>query len=554
VPKRAYRHRLALLAATLALLAAAFVGGEWLVQRAAPARCRPLQSERRSIEFNLQHLSPCMRRERLDGAVRLVPGDRGGARGGDPPVPLARTPGVVRIALLGESTGDLVGQSIRALIGRPSPTQRYEFLDCSDRGSALEHLERRFDEVVGYAPDAVIVVFGHNLTFRMETDEAQLRLRRLTTSSCLLAQLTDLVRAPPPATEPFALAGRLARFEGFIRRAAREARARRVALIATTMASNVRLPPEFDPRDADDEGLLEARFLDAAGRPAEAIGALERRLGSSDRALFHHVLGQWLGRAGDAGRAYEELHRALDGDAVITRAPRRYNDRLRALAAEERFTLRDTERVFEAAAPDRSPGWESFTDNCHPRRHLLEREARALVDLARAAAGAPPDDREPPPGFGADAGADGLATLAGIWNLSTNPYVPMPRWYLGLAGAVQHLLGRDPAAPAAIAGFLAGGPVAGAPAERRRPLLVAVAEGHQRAGDWAGALALNARARAEGGAEGDCQAGRFHLMRRAPAEARAAFARCLAADPESAEAGYFLRRLDAGPPAPPPSP
>jgi hypothetical protein len=85
-------------------------------------------------------------------------------------MPRARAAGVARIAVVGESSAYMLGNSLRELIAQRPCGQRYELLACGQPGSALEHLERRFDEVLTYRPDAVVVVFGHNLQFRFSMD------------------------------------------------------------------------------------------------------------------------------------------------------------------------------------------------------------------------------------------------------------------------------------------------------------------------------------------------------------------------------------------------
>ncbi len=279
---------------------------------------------------------------------------------------------------------------------------------------------------------------------------------------------------------------------------------------------------------------------------------LEALAAKDGSAEWHYQLGVRLARAGGAGgRAYRELHLALDEDSLRMRAPSRLNDLLRHLAAEKGLPLYDAQRVLERQALGGLPGWESFIDNCHLLPAPLDDEAVAVLSLLRDAARLPASC-EPKPSASSDKGLSDI--LTGVFNLTASgPPEVAELWYQGLALAVQSWIGRDPeAADHDVNAFLEGAAFSGSRGEDRHTrLLVAIAEGYDRAGRHDRALALNERARQDGGAEPWIQKGLFHLRRGEPDQARRAFERALTLDGSRDDARSFLRWLSQpGLPAP----
>jgi tetratricopeptide (TPR) repeat protein len=498
--------------------------------------CARVRQEHERVTAARRYLEPCFHSERRGGEDVLVAASM---PAGDAPraLPRRRRAGATRIAVVGESSADLLAKHL-ANLRTGAACNDLEVLNCAQPGSALEHVARRFEEVLGYEPDAVVLLFGHNVHFRFELDERTLRLLSLRTQSCLLSQLAPEPPAPPDAP----LDRRLDALEAFLRDAAAKARARGVALAVATMPANLWLPPGSGPQDEAEPRHLEARFLEASGRGGESLRLLEALAAEQDFAVWHFRIGVQLARAGDAHGAYRALHRAVDGDGLRLRAPSRVNDRLRSVAAEEKLLLRDTERALESRAPGGLPGWESFSDNCHLLPAALDREAAAILSLLGEAAVVAP---------GCDAEASGLpekglaGVLEGVFDLASSwpPDVALT-WYQGLALAVESWLGRAPeAAERDVGAFLDGASFAAAPEGERMRLLVAVAEGYERAGRHRRALALNAQARAAGGVEPWVQKGLFHLRRDEPERARQAFERALALDGARPDARTFLRLL-----------
>ncbi len=527
------------LLATAALLLLA----ELSVRVSSPEACGRVHQEAERVAVSRRYLVPCFTHERRGSDEYLVP-----SPSNDNPRPTAllrrRSAGVARIAVIGESSADLLAKQLAKLSNEPGCAGQYEVMNCAQPGSALEHVERRFNEVLGYEPDAVVLLFGHNISFRFSLDDQQLRIQGLRAQSCLLSQLAP--PAPPPDAP--SLETRLDALAHFLRQAAATARARNVALAVATMPANLWLPPGGGARETSDPRFLEAQFLEASGRRADAIRRLEGLATDPGPALWHYELGELLARAGGQDqRAYRELHRALDDDGLRMRAPGSVNDLLRSVAAEEKLRLRDTERALEARAPAGLPGWDSFIDNCHLLPAAIDQEAVALLALLRdvvplgsaCSAGATPDSRK------------NLAdVLTGVFNLTTMGSSNLEEiWYRGLALAVESWVGRDPdGADRDVRAFLNSPEFAAARGEERSArVLVAIAEGYHRAGRRDRALEINEQARAAGGAAPWVQQGLFFLRQGDPTAARAAFERALALDPARADARSFLGWLDAPP-------
>ena len=508
------------LVAVLALLLAAEAALRLLgVGRAA----QPNDAE--FTERSLNYLEPCYRRS----GASLVE-----TNAGRPPplrhhsIRRARTPGVPRIAVVGESSADMLGQSLSRLLEQAPCERRYEVLECAIPGSGLEHMERRFDEVMDLSPDAVVITFGHNLGFLFSTDAARLRARRLRDRSRLLTLLGapfDGPRASPSA--PFA--SRLPRFEAFLQRAAREGRRRRVGVVMTTMAGNLWIPPTSHTADLAAPALFDARYTEASVGPREAAALLD----ASDSALGSFERGVLLSRANDPAAARASLERALERDPFVSRATNAVNDAIRRVAAREGALLRDTVRAVEAGAPQGLPGWESFRDNCHLRASLIDREAGAVFELARPAMGLPPTCALAATSDGSEAG-----DLAAFFR-QLRGFSPEMRagWYEAGALQVERRSIDDEAGESREVAALLGGSPPPSP-----EALVAVAEGRWRAGHVDEARAINERARGAGSAEAWVQLGIFHLRQRAPDAAREAWQRALSMDPQRADALRFVER------------
>jgi len=265
---------------------------------------------------------------------------------------------------------------------------------------------------------------------------------------------------------------------------------------------------------------------------------------SRDVPYWHYQLGDQLARAGgDAGRAYRELRRAADDDTLRLRAPSPVNERIRAVANDERLLLRDTERGLETVAPAGAPGWEAFIDNCHLQPPLLDAEAVAVLALLADAMSLPATCTTPD---GAPEARGLRDVLNGVFSLAAmGPDQLSEVWYEGLALAVESWIGRDREhADQDVRAFLAAPEFAAARDEPRGTrVLVAIADGYDRAGWRERALEINEQARQSDRADGWVQLGLFEVARQKQPAARQAFERALAIEPGRADAKAFVEAM-----------
>ncbi|MDP6764316.1 MAG: tetratricopeptide repeat protein, partial [Planctomycetota bacterium] len=121
----------------------------------------------------------------------------------------------------------------------------------------------------------------------------------------------------------------------------------------------------------------------------QALASLEAALaGDSLHAELHYLRGRILaasGRGAEADRAFSRAHRH---DVAPLRAPARFVERVRAVAAELQVPLVDPVAALADSARGRgggmSPGAAYFLDHVHPRpeihRSIAEQVAQQLVD------------------------------------------------------------------------------------------------------------------------------------------------------------------------------
>lgn len=531
------RRRLMLAALGVAVVLAV-LGVAELVARVATRDPHARESDVEFSQRSLAYLEPCIAESHHDGAswLRLTQSGMPTDGRSEPEIPRARTAGVARIAVVGESSAHLLAQSLREIVEARPCGVRYELLACGQPGSGLEHMERRFDEVMRYQPDAVVVVFGHNLQFQFSTDASRLRLRWLRGHSQLLSLLGS--RLDPPTAQRPSPSSRLARFERFLRHAATITRGAHARLVATTPASNLWMPPGGGPEGASPQSLTAAHYLDATSGPRAAADALA---GATEPAELVFARGLFQARAGDAAAAGVSLRASLDADSYQTRAPTTVQEMIRRVGADAGFAVRDTARVLEGLAPGGLSGWESFWDNCHLSAASFQREAAAVLDLSRgvpaggALCGATPS---PPHTRGFDEQLEGMAGLA--QNGSDQGVSP---WLGGLSLMLEwHVRARGDVAVSEARAFASS--LRGPPSSSAR-VRTALAEGLSRASRDADADALNAEARASDGPAGAAawvQRGMFLLHRGDRAGARAAFTRAATLDERREDARWLAAR------------
>jgi len=539
------RHWLRLVAINLVVFLGIVFGAELLWRLSFPHS----SAEAEFIQASLAYLEPCATTERRADGVWIV-GDEQPERNAFA-LPLQPTPDVIRIAIVGESSGSMLAFKMGEVLGQSPARERFQIINCAAPGSGLEHVERRAREVLTYQPNVLVVIFGHNVDFRYPMDEAALRSSSWRQSSALVSALVAWLSPPPsPATTP--LNERLQQFDSWLQELSAAARQQGTQLVLTTMTPNLWAVPRSTWQAQTDPQFLAARFDYAAGQQARAVDALTTLVQNRDEALWHFVLGTWLARAGDSAAARRHLRRALDADGRPPdsngapvgrdRAPSAINDIVRRMAHENDLPLRDTEHDMERSAHDGLPGWDVMQDHCHLQAALLLREAAIVLDLTQELSDVPADRRvelvRP--------ASDTKPGLTKILELSTSAPRTSGAPILGVALAVERWLRDDPVASrATIQTFLSGSGYAAAPDPAGAGIALAgIAEGYWLAGYPDDALAINALARQQRGTEPWVQLGLFSVQRGDLAGARQAFGQALERDPNRADAAFFLDRLD----------
>lgn len=523
-PPRSRRVGAAVSAVTVAALAALGLVGE-LVARAAWSD--GYQREVRRTQAMLAFVSPC-----LEG-VSAHP-----------------SPGVTRIAVVGESNASLLGDLLRDELGRLPCGQRYEVLNCGAPGSARQVMQRRFDEVMGHHPAAVLMLFGHNFRFSDTLySPRRLRLQAWMQRSALLTALAAALpdrwwrtpEADPDESAPVDDDGdtspdarKRLTLQRVVRSMARRARASGVTFAFATMASNLRMPPFVEPDALRDPARVDAQYRHAAG---DLDGALRAMSAGAPDAYAAFQSGGWLLDAGRADDARERLLRAVDLDGMIPRAPRRLNDAYRQIAADEHAVLTDVERMLAARAPRGIPGWESYTDCCHFRPPVAQAVVRALFAAVRV------DASCELPAEPSRADIPTLSFLQSPFELVVSGDASRDALAAQLAAAERVREALDELGDAAdgeLQSYLRGESFARLPPDMRARVYDAVAEGYWRAGRRERALAVNDLARAAPGADAWVQRGLWMLTLGRADEARAAWQRALRDEPGRADATRYL--------------
>lgn len=555
----------ALSTGALALLLAA---GELVARVASPERDAD-REEVRTLDEALRVQQGCMEVVGRELVPRAEPTDAAPAR-----MPLARAPGVYRVAFVGESNARLLGEQVQELLASSPAGSRYQVLNCGVAGGAMELTMWRFREVLGYRPDAVVMIFGHNIQFSTQRESVtRLRLQRLRAHSRLLTRLlggadpsgshgaeggppvlldpwveganapTSLAVMPDDATtDP--IERRRALFRMMVRHMVVEARARGVKLVVSTMASNHLMPPTASREDLDDPTLQTAELLSDVGRRAEAGDDLAATLAQHPVAYAQFRLAELRLAGDDLPAALEGFERAVAMDPRIPRATAAQNAWLRATAAQEGAALLDPERALTARAPRGVLGFETFNDCCHYVPSVEREQAAALLTLVRSVV----DDRAAPTTPLAAPVEDDVVRfldgeLGSIAQTGDDAYLRQRLLDLPRGIARLYEQGGDAIGPRALAALEYA--MTRAPAERRALALQALAEGASRAGREPFARSLNAQAVAAApGAGARVQQARFALRAGHIDEARATLRQAAQAPGATDEAAGWLAELD----------
>lgn len=277
-------------------------------------------------------------------------------------------------------------------------------------------------EVLRYRPDVLLLYFGHNEFYGalgVGSSEyaggsrfgvrVYLALQRLRTLQLLRRGITaagSLFRTEGDA--PWQLMERMARdrhirmtsdahaeardyFRSNYDELVRAAKAEGVALLASTLAGNLRDQPPFvslhgetvtaDDRAAWEELFRRGRALADGGDCGKAAELYRAALRLDDqRADGRYFLARCLDRLEQYVEARLEYVQARDLDALPFRARREFNDIIRDVAAASDIPIVHMDSVFSAASPQGIPGANLFWEHVHPTFEGYFLMAKAFVE------------------------------------------------------------------------------------------------------------------------------------------------------------------------------
>ena len=275
---------------------------------------------------------------------------------------------IARIALDGPNPGNLQSALEAALPGRA-----VEVVNCGMSGydSYREALVEQ--EVLGYGPDALVLMTGHNEFLSSKPPpvwiaKASERLSRWKAYRALAGSLNHR-----PADRPERRAERDRAFAENLRRNLREAGRRGVAVAALEPPLNYRDGPADTPAPYREPDFLKGWLAYAAGDCPKALAAWRAAAPRGAGAALARFYGaRCRDRARDplAMAAYEQALAADDASARCGGTCRRT---LRRLASEEGAVIAEADRAFREAALPAAPGLEHFDDLVHWKPRCIAR-------------------------------------------------------------------------------------------------------------------------------------------------------------------------------------
>jgi tetratricopeptide (TPR) repeat protein len=333
--------------------------------------------EIRAREFQAWEWGPCYKAQG-DRLVRIPP--PASPQGDDHGFPLVKAPGVKRIVVVGESTGEMLGDRLARLVEASGCSDKVEVLQCGVDGARPAVAVRRARDALAWSPDIIVVAIGHNFGLPGPAGPTQLIVNRSRLAHEVYRFLPPKLAAPTTVSDDPLESTDLPRIgrEAY-RQILAAAQGAHVGVVALVLASNLwfRPNPERDyivsrPRAAAwvkwARGDLNGAVATLSGEPDGALRAFER-------ASFQAQLGEW-----DAARA--SLQRARDLEASPTRASSAITAAIRQAAQEGGARIVDFESLLSRLDPHAIPGWDVFFDNCHPYPQPLDLMARATLRAA----------------------------------------------------------------------------------------------------------------------------------------------------------------------------
>ncbi len=287
------------------------------------------------------------------------------------------------------------------------PFRQYEVINLGGMGYASYRVRWLVEEGLGYEPDLVVLMSGHNefLEYRfyeqsVDQPESALALRgmlyKLRIFELLREAVLSVKESPqsiesgswtmlpgdtldrrPLVRDEIQREQTIEHFSYNIRQIIQACQNAQVPLIIATLPSNLKdYPPNLSEHGPDFSDANKGRLLELinqgladldAGELEPAISGLESAYElDPGYAAISFALGRSYLSAGHVDRAKKYFQQAADDDAMPIRAGLAVNESIRELAAADRVALADMESAFFRAAGDGIPGDELFLDHCHP--------------------------------------------------------------------------------------------------------------------------------------------------------------------------------------------
>lgn len=299
-------------------------------------------------------------------------------------------------------------------------------INCGGMSYASYRLVPILKEVLGYKPDLIVVMTGHNefledrsygnlknrSAARARIENALYSLHTVT----LARRLIDKLRGsrPPGTTSKKTVLGpavnaRLDHATGFtsyksdpmwhlavnkhfaynLRQMVKLCQQARVPLMFVKPGSNLRDCPPFksehrDKLDMSSEHRWDRLFGDAKTierkNPEKALELYRQAAAIDDQyALLSYRIARCLDRLGQIGKARAHYERARDQDVCPLRMTSQLQKTLMTVAEETSTPLLDADTLVQSIATSSVPGNENYVDHVHPGVRGHQRLGRALA-------------------------------------------------------------------------------------------------------------------------------------------------------------------------------
>ena len=362
------RERAALLAAVgipLVLFAAVFA---WLDRPPKPHPEIDEPAARAQAYFYEDIYLPYFR---VDAAKGVYVAQRPGSSA--QPFPVAKSSDTFRVFIVGGSIAEKFGgggrvPALQVELERLLPRRRIEVVNCGMGGYESFREEMLIDELLGYAPDAIVLFSAQNEGIGSPPVALwRLRLIELVTRWGLAPDVRRRLLSRTPNASPRIQAAINATFQTNLARMARTLRLRGVPFVVALPPLNYRDHPKPKPLSPYDAELVDGWLRYVKGDLEGALAAWDKALPSMDsgQASFARF---WMGRANEALSRWAEAERrfyeAFDDPSESRAGPARLA-MMRATASEGGALVANVDATFRGRSAPRMPGLDLFMDQVH---------------------------------------------------------------------------------------------------------------------------------------------------------------------------------------------